>query len=201
MKKQLSIIAFVLVATFAYSQKVKVTEGDFKALKGIAEYNLAFEYEGLMVPKFDSEEEFLADKMAKRDEKAPGDGERFKAKWFGDRDAHYEPKFVESFNKRWKKNKVQVGEDMGSAKYTMKVKTTLMWAGYNVGIVRKNAKIEATVSVHETANPSNVLWSANYTRVEGGSFGGYDFDSAQRIGEAYAKLAKEVAANIKKKAK
>lgn len=30
---------------------------------------------------------------------------------------------------------------------------------------------------------------------------GYDFDSGYRISEAYAKLAKEVAYNIKKKAK
>jgi len=201
MKKQLSIIAFVLIATMAYGQKVKVQEGSFKALKGITEYNLEFDYEGVMIPKYDSEEEFLADKMAKREEKKPGDGERFKADWFGDRDAHYEPKFVESFNKRWKKNEITVGEDMISAEYTMKVKTTLMWAGYNVGVIRKNAKIEAIVSVYETANPSNVLWAAKYTKVEGGSFGGYDFDSAQRIGEGYAKLAKTVAANIKKKAK
>lgn len=201
MRKQLSLIAFVLIATIAYSQKVKVTEGSFKALKGITEYNLEFDYEGVMIPKYDSEEEFLADKMAKREEKKPGDGERFKKSWFDDRAERYEPKFIESFNKRWKKNEVQVGKDMSSAKYTMKVHTTLMWAGYNVGVMRKNAKIEATVSVYETANPSNVLWSADYTRVEGGSFGGYDFDSGYRISEGYAKLAKEVAANIKKKAK
>ena len=50
-------------------------------------------------------------------------------------------------------------------------------------------------------DPSNVLFSANYTKVEGGSFGGFDYDSGYRISEGYAKLAKKVAADIKKKAK
>jgi hypothetical protein len=201
MKKLLSIIALLLLTSVVYSQRVKVTEGDFKALKGISQYDLKFDYDGVMIPKYDSEEDFLADKMAKREEKKPGDGERFKKDWFGDRDAHYEPKFVESFNKRFKKSEIEVGENLDDASYVMNVKTTMMWAGYNVGVVRKNAKLEATVSVYEKGNPSNVLWSANYSKIEGGSFGGYDFDAAQRIGEAYAKLAKEVAANIKKKAK
>jgi hypothetical protein len=183
-----------------FAQKVKVTDGSFKNLKGISAYNLEFDYTGVMIPKYDSEEEFLADKMKKRDEKEAGTGEKFKKSWFADREDRYEPKFVESFNKRFKDEEVKVGKDIG-AEYTMKIHTTLMWAGYNVGVVRKNAKVEATVSVYKTDNPSEVVWSANYTKVEGGGAMGYDFDSGYRISEAYAKLGKEVAYNIKKKAK
>jgi hypothetical protein len=182
------------------AQKVKVTEGSFKNLKGITAYNLEFDYSGVMIPKYDSEEEFLKDKMEKRDEKEAGTGEKFKESWFSDRPERYEPKFIESFNKRFKDGEIKVGMDMG-ADYTMKIHTTLMWAGYNVGIVRKNAKVEATVSVYKTGDPSKVIWSADYTKVEGGGAMGYDFDSGYRISEAYAKLAKEVAANIRKKAK
>src|SRR5690606_31196453 len=107
-------------------------------------------------------------------------------------------KFIESFNKRFD-GEVRVAKDI-DAEYTMKIHSTMMWAGYNVGIVRKNAKLEATVSVYKTSNPSEVLWSANYTKVEGSGAMGYDFDSGYRITEAYAKIAKEVAHNIKKKA-
>ncbi|RMA65746.1 hypothetical protein [Ulvibacter antarcticus] len=200
MKRTLLLLAVLLSTSIMVAQKVKVTDGSFKNLKDITAFNLEFDYSDVMIPKYDSEEEFLKDKMEKRDEKEAGTGDKFKESWFADREDRYEPKFIESFNKRWKNDERKVGMDIG-ADYTMKIHTTLMWAGYNVGIVRKNSKVEATVSVYETANPSNILWSANYTKVEGGGAGGYDFDSGYRISEAYAKLAKEVTANIRKKAK
>jgi len=201
MKKQaLFILAFVCTA-LVYGQKVKITEGSYSALKGITSYNLEFDYTDVQIPKYDSEEDFLKDKMAKRDEKEAGTGEKFKASWFGDREKRYAPKYIESFNKRFKDGEIKVGMDMADAEYTMKIHTTLLYAGYNVGVMRQNAKIEATVSVYKSGDPSNVLFSANYTKVEGGSFGGFDYDSGYRISEGYAKLAKEVAANIRKKAK
>ncbi len=200
MKKQLMLIALMLCTSLMFSQKVKVTKGDFKNLKGIAAYNLEFDYSDLSIPKYKSEEEFLQDKMAKRDEKNPESGEKFKESWFADRPNRYEPKFIESFNKRFDDGEIKVGKDIG-AEYTMKVHTTMMYAGYNVGVVRKNSKIEATISVYKTGDPSNVIFSADYTKVEGNGAFGMDYDSGYRISEAYAKLAKEVAANIKKKAK
>ena len=199
MKKIVLILSILLSSTVMFSQKVKVIEGDFKNLKGIAVYNLEFDYTGVQIPKYDSEEAFLKDKMEKREHKKVGAGEEFKTSWFADREERYEPKFIESFNKRFD-GEVRVAKDI-DAEYTMKIHSTMMWAGYNVGIVRKNAKLEATVSVYKTSNPSEVLWSANYTKVEGSGAMGYDFDSGYRISEAYAKLAKEVAYNIKKKAK
>jgi hypothetical protein len=201
MKKQvLFILAFVCTA-LVYGQKVKITEGSYSALKGISTYNLEFDYSNVMIPKYDSEEDFLKDKMAKREEKEAGSGEVFKKSWFADREDRYEPKYIESFNKRFGDGEKKVGKDLSDAEYTMKVHSTLIYAGYNVGVVRKNAKLEATVSVYKTGDPSNVLFSANYSKVEGGSFGGMDYNSGYRISEAYAKLAKKVAADIKKKAK
>jgi hypothetical protein len=201
MKKQvLFILAFVCTA-LVYGQKVKITEGSYSALKGISTYNLEFDYSNVMIPKYDSEEDFLKDKMAKRDEKEAGTGEAFRKSWFADRADRYEPKYIESFNKRFGDGEKKVGKNLSDAEYTMKVHSTLIYAGYNVGVVRKNAKIEATVSVYKTGDPSNVLFSANYSKVEGGSFGGMDYNSGYRISEAYAKLAKKVAADIKKKAK
>jgi len=200
MKKQLMLIAVLFCTTLMFSQKVKVTQGDFKNLKGITAYNLEFDYSNLSIPKYKSEEEFLEDKMSKRDEKDPESGEKFKESWFADRENRYEPKFIESFNKRFDDGEIKVGEDIG-AEYTMKVHTTMMYAGYNVGVMRQNSKIEATITVYKKGDSNNVIFSANYTKVEGTNAFGMDYDSGYRISEAYAKLAKELAANIKKKAK
>src|SRR5690554_1005308 len=198
--KKLLFFALLFSTSLLFSQKSKVEEGDWKNLKGITEYNLIFDYSNLEIPKYDSEGDFLKDKMAKRDEKEPGTGEKFKESWFADRPNRYEPKFIESFNKRFDDGEIKVGKDI-DAEYTMKIHTTMMYAGYNVGVVRQNSKIEATVSVYKTGAPQNVIFSADYTRVEGSGAMGYDFDSGYRISEAYAKLAKELASNIRKKAK
>jgi hypothetical protein len=200
MKKNAMLFTLLLFTSLMFSQKVKVTKGDFKNLKGITAYNLEFDYSNLSIPKYESEEEFLEDKMAKRDEKNPESGEKFKESWFSDRPNRYEPKFIESFNKRFDDGEVKVGKDIG-AEYTIKVHTTMMYAGYNVGVIRQNSKIEATISVYKTGDPNNVIFSADYTKVEGSGAFGMDYDSGYRISEAYAKLAKELAANIRKKAK
>lgn len=199
--KKLLIIFVALITTVGFAQKAKVTKGSFKDLKGITNYNLVFDYSDLSIPKYDSEEEFLKDKMEKREKKEAGAGDKFKASWFADRENRYEPKFVESFNKRFDDGEVKVGLNQENAEYTMKVHTTLMSAGYNIGISRKNAMIDAVISVYKTEAPNDVIMEVVYKRAEGGGAHGYDYDSGYRISECYAKLAKTHAKTILKKAK
>jgi len=83
MKKQLSII-LLLISFLNYSQKVKLAEGNIKDLKGITTYNVVFDYSNLKIPHFESEEDFLKDKMDKRERLKPNTeaGERFRKSWF-----------------------------------------------------------------------------------------------------------------------
>ncbi|MGS0528218.1 hypothetical protein ACU8V7_26430 [Zobellia nedashkovskayae] len=197
MRKHL-VMALLVVSASTYAQKMKVSQGDIKNLKDISAYTLEFDYSDLEIPKYDSEEDFLADKMAKREEKEAGKGEEFKKSWFADREERYEPKFIESFNKRFDDGEVSVSMD--PADYTMKVHSNKIYAGYNVGVVRKNAEIDATITVYETANPSNVLLEGTYEDVQGYGAMGNDYNSGYRISECYAKLAKNIAGFIIKKA-
>lgn len=199
MKKATLLLALV-ITTLSYGQKMKVKEGSIKNLKGIEQFDLAFDYSDLEIPKYKSEEEFLKDKMAKRDEKKKGTGEKFKKSWFNDRAEKYHPMFVESFNKRFKEGQVSVSEGTES-KYVMNIHTTKLYAGYNVGIVRHNAEINAEVTVYERANPSTILLKGTYKDVPGNGAFGNDYDSGFRISHCYAKLAKNVAVYILKKAK
>lgn len=199
--KKLLFLALLFSTSLLFSQKSKVQEGDWKNLKGITEYNLVFDYANLEIPKYDSEEDFLKDKMAKRDEKEPGTGEKFKESWFADRENRYEPKFIESFNKRFDDGEIKVDKDLGDAEYTMKVHTTLIFAGYNVGVSRRPSKIDAVISVYKKDNPDTVIFSVKYTNAEGSGAMGYDFDSGYRISESYAKLAKTFAKDLSKKTK
>lgn len=196
--KKILILSLLLISVNAFSQRIKLKEGKFENVKGITEYNLKFDYSNLEIPKYDSEEAFLEDKMKKREKKKAGTGEAFRKSWFNDRKERYEPKFVESFNKRFKKNKIKVGKDLTSAKYTIKIHTTRMYAGYNVGVWRKNAEINATITIYETANPTNILLSGKIKKVQGKGAFGNDYNSGYRISECYAKLAKVLAKYIKK---
>lgn len=198
--KKITMLALLLVSTVAMAQKMKVIKGDFKNLKGITEYNLQFDYTNLKVDKFKTEEEFLADKMKKRD-KEEGTAEEFKANWFADRENRYEPKFIESFNKRFDDGKVKVGKGLAGAKYIMKVKTTWIYPGYNVGVMRQPAKVDATIYIYDVADPSKELLVVSYEKALGNGAMGFDYNSGYRISEAYAKLAKEFAAHIQKKTK
>ena len=192
------VMALLVVSANSFAQKMKVSKGDIKNLKDISAYTLEFDYSNLEIPKYDSEDDFLDDKMAKREEKEAGKGEEFKKSWFADRQDRYEPKFIESFNKRFDDGEVSVS--MEDADYTMKIHTNKIYAGYNVGVVRKNAEIDATITVYETANPSNVLLEGKYSDVQGYGAMGNDYNSGYRISECYAKLAKNMAGFIIKKA-
>jgi len=196
--KRTILLAFLMVSSITFAQKLKVKDGNIKNLKEIKSYNLEFDYTNVQIPKFDSEEDFLADKMKKREEKEAGGGEKFKKSWFGDREERYRPKFTESFNKRFDDGEVSVGVDK-EATYTMLIHSTRIYAGYNVGVVRRNAEIDAVLTVYETANPDNVLFSGVYTKAQGNGAMGYDFDTGFRISECYAKLAKTFAGYLKKK--
>jgi len=201
MKKQLTIVLVLLCTTFMFAQKAKVKEGDFKNLKGITEFNVVFDYTDVQIPKYKSEEEFLKDKMEKRDKKEPGTGEEFKKSWFADREGQYEPKFIESFNKRFDDGKMNIDRDLDGAEYTMKVHTTSLSAGYNIGISRKDAMIDAIITVYKNDNPDKAILVVNYTGAVGAGAHGHDYDSGYRISECYAKLAKTFAKTILKKAK
>ncbi len=194
-----SIVSFIVlfITIGASAQKLRVEKGNLKNLKGIDTYHVVFDYTDVQIPKFDNEEAFLKDKMDKREEKKAGDGERFKNDWFNDRPDKYHPKFIESFNKRFDDNELSVSED--AAEYTMKIHTTKIYPGYNVGIVRHNAEIDATVIIYETGNENNILFSGSYRDVQGSGAMGYDYNSGYRISECYAKLAKNMAKEFNKK--
>jgi len=192
------LFALLFSTTIVFSQKANVTKGDWSDLKGITEFNLEFDYSDLEIPKYDSEEAFLEDKIAKREEKEPGTGEKFRESWFSDRENYYEPRFIETFNDRYKDGLVKVDRDLGNAEYTMKVHTTFIYPGYNVGVVRKNSKLEVTLSVYKNDNPDDVIFEVDYTKIEGAGNGGYDFNSGQRIADAYIIFARALTKHMYK---
>lgn len=192
MRNFLSIV--FLTASLAVAAQGKVITGDFKNLAAIKSYNVTFDYADMKVAHFATEEEFLKDKMGKREgEKA----EDFRTKWFTDREANYEPKFIAYFNKRMESKSVTVGKNP-DAPYTMHTKTIWLYPGYNVGVGIEEAKITAVITVFETANPANILLKVEYDKSPGIEPEEYAFDPGNRIAGAYEKLAKNFTMQLRR---
>lgn len=193
MKKIVSILLLTLVATAGMAQKIKVFEGDLKAIKGQTKIKTEFTYDNMTIGgKGLSEADYVAKKKAEYDEKEPGRGDKFATAWVADREARFEPKFKELFTKT---SGMEIADD---AQYTIIFKTTRTEPGFNVGVMRQSAQIDAEAWFVETANPSNVIAKVSIIKAPGQDAFGYDFDSGLRIQEAYAKSGKELGKLVKK---
>lgn len=196
MNKQIALIIFLLSTLIIYSQKIKVKEGDIKFFKGVDEYNVIFDYSNLEIPNYNSEEDFLEDKMAKREEKLIGDGERFKKSWFDDRKNLYEPYFIDFFNDYFiMKRKIKVSKNNIAAKYTIFVKTKMIYPGYNVVVGWEGAKLYAIISVYRTDTPNEILFSSKTVYIQGKS----SYNAGVRIANTYGILGSAFARYLRRK--
>jgi hypothetical protein len=159
-------------------------------------FGITFDYSNLKVHGFETEEGFLKEKMGNR-QHVEGKAEKFKEKWFKDRENKYEPRFIAYFNKRFAKSEIKIERNKG-AKYTMNIETVWIYPGYNVVAVSEPAKITAKITVRETENPNAVLLVVQYDKSIGLEQGQFDIDQGDRIALAYEKLAKNITMQLKR---
>ncbi len=167
--------------------KIKAS-GSLSEVKG-NKINLVFVYDGMAVGKFQNEADYIKKKVTAYNEKEAGRGDRWAKAWKDDRVNRFEPSFVTKFNELGAKTGTSVEKDNGSLKYTLEVKTTFTDPGYNVGVSRYPAIIDAVCTFK---SGTSVIGTITVTKCPGQSFGGYDFDTGVRLSEAYEKLAKEI---------
>ena len=173
------------------AQKVKTTSGSDDILKSESAINIEFNYDNITVGKYKNEQDYIVAKTEEYNKKEAGKGDSWAASWKNDREARYEPKFIELF-------KLSSGMSVvTTAKYTMIVKTIAIEPGWNIGISRKNAEIDLEIWIVETANKSSKLATFTINNVPGGTAFGYDFDTGLRISEAYAKAGKSLGKSLK----
>jgi hypothetical protein len=199
MKKQLLLFVFTLTTFSVFSQRYTILSGDLKNVKGISEYHCTFDYKDMQVNGFDSEAAFLKEKIEKRQKyndgmDIKGKAVKFEKDWFEDRVNKYEPAYINYFNARLEKEKVKAVINP-SAQYTMNVKTTWIYPGYELAQVEP-AKISAIITIFETANPSNVLLAIEFDKSIGIV---KDYrKQGDRIAGAYEKLAKNITLQMKR---
>ena len=191
MKKSITLI-FLLTISSIFAQKMKILDGSTDNIRHINKYDVLFVYDELSIPNYDSEEAFLNDKMAKREEDHKGDGERFRESWYADRENIFHLKFFKVF-KKVSDDEITLSEH-SNAKYVMNIHTQSIYSGYNVGVWGQQAKIDVKISFFSKTEPNNKLLVVSYEDVEGLN----DYNTGERIGNSYVKLAKILAKKMKK---
>ncbi|MGX5816700.1 hypothetical protein ACWKWU_00800 [Chitinophaga lutea] len=190
-KPLLTLTAAALLAGAAQAQKIRVSDGSLDVLKDQKEINLEFTYDNMKVGKFDSEADYIKSRKADLDKKEPGRGDTWEKSWIADRKSRYEPKFDDLFT-QVTDMKVAPG-----AKYTLIFHTNFTEPGFNVGVMKKSAYIDADFTVVETADRNKVVAKGTIDKAPGRTFWGSDFDTGERIGEAYEMAGKALGKKIK----
>ncbi len=192
------LMAVLLSCSFnAQAQKVKLLEGKLDVMQSEEKLNLEYDYSEMGVGKFKNEEEYLAKKKEDYDKKEPGRGDQWESSWKADRKNRFQPQFEELFTKH---SGLTAG-NIPSAKYTLIFKTTYTEPGYNVYVTRKNAEIDGEALLVETADHSKVIARMSVLNCPGRTFGGNDYDTGERIQEAYAVAGKGLGKFFKDKLK
>ena len=194
------LVAAFLFTNTAKSQKITLKSGDLKFLKEVTQINVEYDYSDMGVGKFKNEEDYIEKKVADYNEDEPGRGDTWRENWYADREHTYQRKFKELVNSQFAKRGVSIKiGDYEDAEYTLILHTTFTEPGFNVGVMRKDALINANAIFIETGKPENELAVVEIKKSPGRVAMGNDYDTELRIGEAYAKAGKELAYFIWKK--
>ena len=180
---------------------VRLTSGSVDVLKQETAVNVVYSYEGMGVGEYE-EKDYVNKKVAEFNQKEAGRGDRWRQGWVDDRTSRFQPKFEELLNNQFSgsKHSLQFGAHP-DAKYTLILKTTFTDPGWNVGIMRRPAFINATVLLVETKDQTNPVAKLTVTKAPGRDAWGFDYDTGARLQESYAKAGKELGILIRKKIK
>lgn len=175
----LTVVALFFTAMGVVAQQVDLSRGDLSILKAEKSINIEFTYDKMTVGDDGKEANYIKRKKDEMNSKEAGSGDAWAVKWEEDKKQRFEPKFILGFSNL---SKMTVTKD---AKYTLLFNTKAMEPGYQVGISKRNAGIDGTVTIIETANPAKKLIVMSVERPAENKWRGAAFDAGSRIADAY----------------
>jgi hypothetical protein len=189
------ILLFTVLQAPSAWAGITVTEGDVAGVLSHTRVKLEFVYDDVKVGDM-TEAAYVAKKVAEQNEKEAGVGDAWLLAWNEDRIAQYHPKFVELVNKYLgKKTDVQVSETMADPDMVMIVKVLRIEPGFYSYVVNRPAMLDLEVVLVDGADRARVLAKILVTHMPGTAVA----DVRTRVGESYAKAAKDLAKWLAKK--
>lgn len=192
----LMAVAAVVLQPPVQAQKIKLVDGDLSPLAKEQKLNIEFTYNDMKVGKM-SEADYVKKKTDEYNKKESGKGDKWAKDWEEDRSTRFEPKFLQAFNQF---SGGMTAGPVADAKYTLIVHTVFTEPGFNIVVHRENARIDMEVTLVETSNKSRALAKMSIEKSPGGAWFDNDFDTGQRITEAYNNAGMTLAGFIRSKA-
>jgi len=194
-KTFLFLSLFVGVSFTCCAQEVDLTRGDLSVLKGESSVNFEFTYEKMAVGDFNKEADYIKKRVTEMNTKEPGSGDNWVLEWEAQKKNYFGDKFMLGFFKHF-----EASYDK-SAKYTLIFNTKALEPGYQVGVSKKNAGVDGTLTLIETGKPEKKLAILFIERKPETIWRGAAFDAKSRIGDAYYVDGQAAGKFIKKYAK
>ncbi len=186
------ITACLFTSNTTHAQDVNKKKGNLSFLKEEKTINVEFTYEKMSVGDFGKEADYIKTRKQEMNTKEAGTGDAWAIKWDEDKQKRYEPKFTLGYTNV---SGMTVSKD---AKYTLIFNTKALEQGYSVGVSKRNAGIDGTVTIVETADRTKKLAVLSVERPGENMFRGAAFDAGSRIADAYYLSGQKVAKFIKK---
>lgn len=175
----LAMAALLFCSFNSFAQEVDLTKGDLSILKGETSINFEFTYEKMAVGDFSKEADYIKKRIEEMNAKEPGSGDKWAVEWEEQKKNYFGDKFMLGFFKNY-----ELKYDK-SAKYTLIFNTKALEPGYQVGVSKRNAGVDGTITLIETGKPDKKLAVVFVERKPESMFRGAAFDAKSRIGDAY----------------
>ena len=187
------IILFMLFGTMGtFAQEVDLTRGDLSVLKSETSVNFEFTFEKMSVGDFSKEADYIKKRIEELNTKEPGTGDKWAIEWEEQKKNYFGDKFILGFTKQ---NKLTYSKD---AKYTLIFNTKALEPGYQVGVSKRNAGVDGTVTLFESAKRDKKIAVLFVERAPETKWRGAAFDAKSRIGDAYFMDGQKVGKFIEK---
>jgi hypothetical protein len=190
-------LLFLSLITFSFctlAQKVTLSEGDVKFLKGQSTIQVSFTYDSMLVETNTPEEQFVRTKKAELEIKQAGLGARWEKAWVEDRKWKLEPAFKNMFARTLKVS------TLGKAQYTIIFQTNRTVPGWNFGValVQQESIIDGVATVVDTNDPTKILARFELTGMDGrGTVAQHAWETGDQIAKAYETAGRELALSIR----
>lgn len=178
-KKYVAFTAMLFCSFTSFGQEVDLTKGDLSILKGETSINVEMTYEKMAVGDFNKEAEYIKKRIEEENKKDPPNGDNWATEWEAQKKNYFGDKFILGLTKLYE---VKVDK---SAKYTLIVNTKALEPGYQIGISKRNAGVDLTITLIETGKPEKKLAVLYIERKAETMWRGANFDAKSRIGDAY----------------
>ena len=178
-RKTALIISFLFANICCFAQEVDMTKGNLSILKGETSINVEMTYEKMSVGDFSKEAEYIKKKIEEQNAKDPPNGDNWVAEWEAQKKSFFGEKFTLGLTKFYE---VKIDK---TAKYTLIFNTKALEPGYSIGVSKRNAGVDGTITLIETGKPEKKLAVVYVERKAETMWRGAAFDAKSRIGDAY----------------